>query len=156
MPGLESWLDFSNYLWITLRTLSNPHLSSYIPSAPNSKWLFPVVMKHVSAKPQKRKICSSPDVCDRNCMWGVRLGSVSGVTIREGRGRPESKRREDVSKALQSEDMNSLVCYEIFFFFEPKKRGILKKSTSRENLSFGWATFHACSYLYVRLWKMKS
>lgn len=84
-------------------------------------------------------------------MWGVRLGSVSGVTIREGRGRPESKRREDVSKALQSEDMNSLVCYEIFFFFEPKKRGILKKSTSRENLSFGWATFHACSYLYVRL-----
>lgn len=81
-------------------------------------------MKHVSAKPQKRKICSSPDVCDRNCMWGVRLGSVSGVTIREGRGRPESKRREDVSKALQSEDMNSLVCYEIFFFFEPKKRGI--------------------------------
>lgn len=28
----------------------------------------------------------------------------------------------NVSKALQNEDMNSLVCYEKFF--EPKKRGI--------------------------------
>lgn len=77
-----------------LLPLSDLHFSFYIPPAPNSKWLLPLVMNHESTKHQRWKICSPQTssvmkTASGEWDWGLFYGNV----ICEGHGLSEELER---------------------------------------------------------------